>query len=140
MKKVLFFALLAGLLAFMAEPFSEPQVRAAQAQAPATDVAWTATDHLKVVLLGSAVGPLVNLQQFGASTLVEAGNVRLLFDDRDRRDDRRPPIRGAEAVRHSRRTAADLTKSLFAVSESRICENAGTRDARLAPSATRITW
>ena len=37
-------------------------------------------DNLKVVLLGSGVGPLVNLQQFGASTLIEAGGVRLLFD------------------------------------------------------------
>ena len=37
-------------------------------------------DHLKVVLLGSGMGPRVNLQQFGASTLVEAGGVRLLFD------------------------------------------------------------
>ena len=37
-------------------------------------------DKLKVVLLGTGVGPPVNLQQFGASTLVEAGSVRLLFD------------------------------------------------------------
>jgi ribonuclease Z len=37
-------------------------------------------DKLKVVLLGTGVGPPVNLQQFGASTLVEAGDVRLLFD------------------------------------------------------------
>lgn len=36
--------------------------------------------NLKVVLLGSGVGPLVNLQQFGASTLIEAGGLRLLFD------------------------------------------------------------
>jgi ribonuclease Z len=38
------------------------------------------TDNLKVVLLGTAVGPPVNLQQFGASTLIEAGGMRLLFD------------------------------------------------------------
>ncbi|HKS57674.1 MAG TPA: DUF4440 domain-containing protein [Steroidobacteraceae bacterium] len=37
-------------------------------------------DNLKIVLLGTGVGPPVNLQQFGASTLVEAGSVRLLFD------------------------------------------------------------
>jgi ribonuclease Z len=37
-------------------------------------------DKLKVVLLGTGVGPPVNLQQFGASTLIEAGAVRLLFD------------------------------------------------------------
>jgi ribonuclease Z len=35
---------------------------------------------LKVVLLGTGVGPPVNLEQFGASTLVEAGGKRLLFD------------------------------------------------------------
>ena len=38
------------------------------------------SDSLKVVLLGTGVGPLVNLQQYGASTLVEAGGQRLLFD------------------------------------------------------------
>ncbi|MEP6789275.1 MAG: MBL fold metallo-hydrolase [Acidobacteriota bacterium] len=38
------------------------------------------SDNLKVVLLGTGVGPPVNLQQFGASTLIEAGGVRLLFD------------------------------------------------------------
>jgi ribonuclease Z len=32
------------------------------------------------VLLGTGVGPPVNLQQFGASTLIEAGSERLLFD------------------------------------------------------------
>ena len=35
---------------------------------------------LKIVLLGTGVGPPVNLEQFGASTLIEAGSVRLLFD------------------------------------------------------------
>jgi ribonuclease Z len=38
------------------------------------------SDNLKVVLLGTGAGPPVNLQQFGASTLIEAGGVRLLFD------------------------------------------------------------
>src|SRR5690349_10686008 len=37
-------------------------------------------DTLKIVLLGTGVGPPVNLQQYGASTLIEAGSVRLLFD------------------------------------------------------------
>ena len=37
-------------------------------------------DNLKVVLLGTGVGPPVNLRQYGASTLIEAGGVRLLFD------------------------------------------------------------
>jgi ribonuclease Z len=39
-----------------------------------------APNSLKVVLLGTGAGPLVNLQQFGASTLIEAGSIRLLFD------------------------------------------------------------
>jgi ribonuclease Z len=43
-------------------------------------VAQAKPDNLKVVLLGTGVGPPVNLQQFGASTLIEAGSVRLLFD------------------------------------------------------------
>jgi ribonuclease Z len=43
-------------------------------------VAEEKTDDLKIVLLGTGVGPPVNLQQFGASTLIEAGSVRLLFD------------------------------------------------------------
>lgn len=38
------------------------------------------SDSLKVVLLGTGVGPPVNLQQYGASTLVEAGGERFLFD------------------------------------------------------------
>jgi len=38
------------------------------------------SDSLKIVLLGTGVGPPVNLRQYGASTLVEAGGVRLLFD------------------------------------------------------------
>jgi ribonuclease Z len=37
-------------------------------------------DSIKVVLLGTGVGPLVNLQQFGNSTLIEAGGERFLFD------------------------------------------------------------
>src|SRR4051794_2848297 len=39
-----------------------------------------AADTLTVILLGTGVGPPMNLQQFGASTLVEAGTTRLLFD------------------------------------------------------------
>lgn len=38
------------------------------------------SDSLTVILLGTGVGPLVNLQQYGASTLVEAGGERFLFD------------------------------------------------------------
>ncbi len=53
------------------------------AQAQAVSPSPTATvpsDSLKVVLLGTGVGPPVNLQQYGASTLVEAGGQRFLFD------------------------------------------------------------
>ena len=49
----------------------------AQAQAAP---AVAASDSLKVVLLGTGLGPIVNLEQYGASTLVEAGGQRLLFD------------------------------------------------------------
>ena len=53
----------------------------AQAQAVSPSPTATApSDRLKVVLLGTGVGPRVNLQQFGASTLVEAGGQRFLFD------------------------------------------------------------
>ena len=59
-----------------------PLVLAAQSASGQSDaiVQSASTDNLKVVLLGSGVGPPVNLQQFGASTLIEAGGERLLFD------------------------------------------------------------
>jgi len=37
-------------------------------------------DNLKLILLGSGVGPRIDLQQYGPSILVEAGGERLLFD------------------------------------------------------------
>jgi len=40
----------------------------------------SSSPHLKVILLGSAVGPRVDLKQFGPSILVEAGSERFLFD------------------------------------------------------------
>jgi len=58
--------LLFALLAVLAAPLAVAQQSAA--------------DNLKIVLLGTGVGPPVNLQQYGASTLIEAGSVRLLFD------------------------------------------------------------
>jgi ribonuclease Z len=51
----------------------------AQAVSP-PPTATVPSDSLKVVLLGTGVGPPVNLQQYGASTLVEAGAQRFLFD------------------------------------------------------------
>jgi ribonuclease Z len=53
----------------------------AQAQAVSqSPVATAPSDSLKVVLLGTGGGPPVNLQQYGASTLVEAAGRRFLFD------------------------------------------------------------
>ena len=53
----------------------------AQAQAVSpSPTASVPSDSLKVVLLGTGAGPPVNLQQYGASTLVEAGGQRFLFD------------------------------------------------------------
>jgi ribonuclease Z len=46
---------------------------------PALSLAQS-SDSIKVVLLGSGAGPPVNLQQYGASTLIEAGGERFLFD------------------------------------------------------------
>src|SRR5689334_6789387 len=50
-----------------------PQAAGAAAQEPAVE-------GLRVTLLGTGGGPPVNLRQFGASSLVEAGGKRLLFD------------------------------------------------------------
>jgi ribonuclease Z len=52
----------------------------AVARSGASQVATPPSDTLKVVLLGTGVGPPVNLQQYGASILVEAGGQRFLFD------------------------------------------------------------
>ena len=38
------------------------------------------SEGLRITLLGTGSGPAVNLEQFGASTLVEAGSERFLFD------------------------------------------------------------
>lgn len=53
--------------------------RSAPARGGAT-VHSAPSDSLTVTLLGTGVGPVVNLQQFGAGTLVEAGGERFLFD------------------------------------------------------------
>jgi len=83
MTKGFFFAVSVGCLSLFLEQSSHSRVILAAQPAPARsgDVVQSASpDNLKVVLLGSGAGPRVNLQQFGASTLVEAGSVRLLFD------------------------------------------------------------
>jgi ribonuclease Z len=69
MTKGVFLALTVGCLSLLSDPSRHATVTGS---APA--------DNLTVILLGSGVGPPVNLQQFGASILVEAGNERLLFD------------------------------------------------------------
>jgi ribonuclease Z len=38
------------------------------------------SDSIKVILLGTGLGPPINLRQYGPSTLVEAGGQRFLFD------------------------------------------------------------
>lgn len=83
MTKGLFFAVSVGCLALLLEQSSHSRVVLAAPSSPARsgDIVQSASpDNLKVILLGTGVGPPVNLQQFGASTLVEAGSVRLLFD------------------------------------------------------------
>ena len=59
---------------------SPPERRAAIAATVPSTAAKAPSDSLKVVLLGTGVGPAVNLQQYGASILVEAGGQRFLFD------------------------------------------------------------
>ncbi len=78
-----FFAVSVGSVLLFLEPLNHGRVMLAAQTAPAPNGATTqpgAPDNLRVVLLGSGMGPRVNLQQFGASTLVEAGSVLLLFD------------------------------------------------------------
>jgi ribonuclease Z len=83
MSRRLLFALSVGSLLLLLEPSGRARVTLAAQTAPAPDrvaVQPGPPDKLKVVLLGTGMGPRVNLQQFGASTLIEAGAVRLLFD------------------------------------------------------------
>ncbi|MEO8682543.1 MAG: MBL fold metallo-hydrolase, partial [Vicinamibacterales bacterium] len=82
MTKGVFMALAVGCLSLFLEPSSHSgAMLAAQSRAAGgVAVGSASVDTLKVVLLGSGVGPPVNLQQFGASILIEAGSERLLFD------------------------------------------------------------
>ena len=59
------------------EPEAATQVQPIQA---AGQYQQSSPENLRVVLLGSGIGPPVRLNQFGMSTLVEAGTTRLLFD------------------------------------------------------------
>jgi ribonuclease Z len=60
----------------------QPGVSARQAAFVPDNIVFQSSqaDNIKVILLGSGVGPRVDLQQFGPSILVEAGGERLLFD------------------------------------------------------------
>jgi ribonuclease Z len=83
MTKVSLLAASVGCLSVFLEASTHPGVIVAAQSAPqGSDAAAQSAspDNLKVVLIGTGVGPLVNLEQFGASTLIEAGSERLLFD------------------------------------------------------------
>jgi len=66
------------MLLFLAIPHGAVAAEPAASQVPTAQAASPVT--LKIVLLGTGVGPPVNLQQYGAATLIEAGETRLLFD------------------------------------------------------------
>lgn len=72
-------AMLAGSLALAPVVGDVGRLSAGIAHAQAVP-AVAVSDSLEVVLLGTGLGPIVNLEQYGASTLVEAGGQRLLFD------------------------------------------------------------
>ena len=83
MIKGLFLSVSVGCLPLLLQQSSQSRGVLAAQSTPAQSGAVfqsASPDNLKVVLLGSGVGPPVNLQQFGASTLIEAGGERLLFD------------------------------------------------------------
>jgi len=81
------FTCFSALLLFIVTPQAAAQVRPLYEKGQVKTeersgavVQAASPDNLKVVLLGTGVGPPVNLRQYGASTLIEAGGVRLLFD------------------------------------------------------------
>jgi ribonuclease Z len=83
MTKGVLVAVSVGCFALLPQQSNSHDIAWASQSAPAPGAAIAhseSTDSLKVVLLGSGVGPPVNLQQFGASTLIEAGSERLVFD------------------------------------------------------------
>src|ERR1044072_1986122 len=75
----LFVSVLASQAAAQVKPLHENE-RAKIDERSSNVIQPVPPDNLKVILLGTGVGPPVNLRQYGASTLVEAGGVRLLFD------------------------------------------------------------
>jgi ribonuclease Z len=82
MTKGLFVATSCVCLALSAVQSRDSSVRSAQA-APArhgAGVHAAPSESLTVILLGTGAGPPVNMQQYGASIVVEAGGERFLFD------------------------------------------------------------
>lgn len=83
MSKGLFFAASFACLALSPAQSRDSGITRSAQFAPARGGATAhsaPSDSLTVILLGTGGGPPVNLQQFGASILVEAGGERLLFD------------------------------------------------------------
>ena len=90
MKRLFFrccFTCFSALLGFIVAPHAAAQVKQLYEKSQVKTeersgavIQAASPDNLKVVLLGTGVGPPVNLRQYGASTLIEAGGVRLLFD------------------------------------------------------------
>lgn len=83
MIKVLLFSISIGSLLLLFEMTGNRTSFVSMPQTnPKRNIAFrsSAPDNFKIILLGSGVGPRVDLQQFGPSILVEAGDERLLFD------------------------------------------------------------
>ncbi len=78
-KRQSFSALFACLLLGPLHP-SHAGIASAQPVPVRSATLVAASDSFKVLLLGTGVGPRVDLQQFGASILIEAGGERFLFD------------------------------------------------------------
>lgn len=71
---------LVGSVAALALPRPNTAEGSNDRTSPAIGQHAGATDSLTIIILGSGVGPIVNLQQYGASILVDAGGQRFLFD------------------------------------------------------------
>lgn len=81
MTKSLLAAVSLGFVAFLGQSSQSGLVSVGRLAPPRAGANQSASpDILKVVLLGTGAGPLVDQRQYGASSLVQAGSVSLLFD------------------------------------------------------------
>ena len=83
MIKAVFLAISLGSVLLLPEFFSHRSGFFGRRSAPeqtGVGFQYSSSDNIKVIVLGSGVGPRVDLQQFGPSILIEAGGERLLFD------------------------------------------------------------